>query len=529
MSTFIKFPPQTSGGAPVHVPHPSRAVVIGANGSGKTRFGIWIEDNNQSQTPVHRISAQKALTLPDYAQLKNLEQAEKELYLGRSDQHASLGRKVLDRWGGNPATHVLSDYDKLLALLFAKDADRDRRHTQQTRQAQSYLPVPDSPIDQIAHLWSYLMPHRTIAFHDGKVVVGKGTLDEYHAKEMSDGERVTLYLLGQCLTAPTGAVIIVDEPELHLHRSLMDKLWNRVEELCPDKSLVYITHDLDFAASRTAAKKVWVTGYSKEGWTWSDLPEDQCLPENLLLELIGSRKPVLFCEGDRGGLDHTLYQICYPGYHVIPRGSGEKVVESVKALRANSALHTISAFGIIDRDVRTPQELDAHLMEDIHALPFAEVENLLCTECLVAAVGEQLQLDPSETVAKATAFVAQSMRDELEAQIVMRAARRVRYHLSCYSPTTVTRTGLQSGVDKLVNSLDMASITAEAELALNEALNSGKLDEMLKLYNRKSLADRVSSCFGLKHGEYKALVFRMLKGPRKDVLIGGVRAFLPSK
>ena len=121
------------------------------------------------------------------------------------------------------------------------------------------------------------------------------------------------------------------------------------------------------------------------------------------------------------------------------------------------------------------------------------------------------------------------MREELEAQIVMRAARRVRYHLSCYSPTTSTRAGLLSGVDQLVNSLDMASITSEAELALKAALESGKLDEMLKLYNRKSLADRVSSCFGLTHGEYKALVFRMLKGPKKDVLIAGVRAFLPSK
>lgn len=528
MTNTLQFPPYTPGGAPVVVPHPTRAVIIGANGAGKTRFGIWLEDNNHAQVPVHRISAQRALALPDYAQVKNLEQAEKELYLGRSDQHASLGRKVHDRWGGSPATHLLSDYDKLLALLFAKEADRDRRHAQETRHSQAYVPVADSPIDKITQLWGYLMPHRTIAFHDGKVVVGKGTPDEYHAKEMSDGERVTLYLLGQCLTAQPGSIIVIDEPEIHLHRSLMDKLWNKVEELCSDKSLIYITHDLDFAASRAGSRKAWIKNYSKAGWTWSDLPDDESLPENLILEIIGNRKPVLFCEGERGGLDHAIYQICYPGYHVVPRGSGEKVIESVKALRANPALHTISAFGIIDRDVRTDEELAAHLTQDIHALPFAEVENLLCTECLVAAAGEQLQQEPSQAVMRVTEYISRSMGEELEAQIVIRAARRVRYHLSCYSPTAATLPGLQSGVDRLVSSLDLASITAEAESTLKEALASQKLDEILKVYNRKSLADRVSTCFGLNHGEYKALVFRMLKGPKREQMVAGLRTFLPS-
>ena len=50
---------------------------------------------------------------------------------------------------------------------------------------------------------------------------------EYHGQEMSDGERVILYLIGQCLSLPERSVIIIDEPEIHLHKSLVDKLWNR--------------------------------------------------------------------------------------------------------------------------------------------------------------------------------------------------------------------------------------------------------------------------------------------------------------
>jgi hypothetical protein len=104
-------------------------VVVGANGSGKTRFGIWLLEHNHGRMSVLRISAQKALAIPEFAAVKNVEQVEKELYFGRSDRHASAARKVHDRWGGSPATYLLSDYEKLLALLFAKDAERDRNHT----------------------------------------------------------------------------------------------------------------------------------------------------------------------------------------------------------------------------------------------------------------------------------------------------------------------------------------------------------------------------------------------------------------
>jgi type IV secretory pathway ATPase VirB11/archaellum biosynthesis ATPase len=37
---------------------------IGANGSGKTRLGTWIELEGKQDSRVHRISAQKSLSMP---------------------------------------------------------------------------------------------------------------------------------------------------------------------------------------------------------------------------------------------------------------------------------------------------------------------------------------------------------------------------------------------------------------------------------------------------------------------------------
>jgi len=525
---LIKLPSSAPGGTEVECTHPLRLVVIGANGSGKTRFGIRLEDANQTHMPVHRLSAQKALTIPEFAPVKNLEQAQKDLLFGRSDEHASLNRKTQDRWGGNPATFLLSDYEKLLSLLFAKDAERDRNHTDQTRQRAEYIPVPDSPIDKIIRVWGYLMPQRTISFGDGKVMVGKGLPSEYHAKEMSDGERVTLYLIGQCLCAPAGSMLIVDEPELHLHRSLMDKLWNKVEELCPDMTIVYITHDLDFAASRAGARKLWIQNYSTAGWNWIDVPTDEELPEALVLEIIGNRKPLLFCEGERGGLDHTIYQLCFPHLHVVPRGSSDKVVEATKALRNNHALHTFSANGIVDRDVRSDGEVASLEKHGIHVLKFAEVENLLCMEVLVATVATQLARDPGTAIADVTRYVLGAMTSELDSQVVLHAARRVRYHLSCYSPATLDKPGVQQGVANLLATLDVNTVLQEAHTRLTAAIASGQLNELLKVYNRKSMADQISTCFGLKHGEYTAMVLRLLKGAESSTFAARIKSELPS-
>jgi polynucleotide 5'-kinase involved in rRNA processing len=78
MSFSIELPNRTGHGDPEKIDSSGHIVLIGANGSGKTRLGIWIEERHQNNYTVHRISAQKALAIPEFAQLKNLEQAEKD-------------------------------------------------------------------------------------------------------------------------------------------------------------------------------------------------------------------------------------------------------------------------------------------------------------------------------------------------------------------------------------------------------------------------------------------------------------------
>lgn len=503
-------------------------VLVGANGSGKTRLGIWIEQKNQNEYAVHRISAQKALAIPEYAQLKNLEQAEKELIFGSSQSNAGLNRKIIDRWRNKPATHLLHDYDKLLSLLFAKSAERDRKHTSETRRSEQYVPVPDAPIDMIVKIWGDIMPHREIKFTDGKVLVNTTDEPEYHGMEMSDGERVALYLIGQCLCAPDNSIIIVDEPEMHLHKSLVDKLWNSIEELSQSKTIIYITHDLDFASTRTDAKKIWLRSYSGNGsWEWMEIPDDDSLPESILLEVIGSRKKILFCEGDRGSLDATIYQIAYPKYHVVPRGNCTKVIESTKALRNNTSLHHLDPVGIIDCDYRDPQEISVLESQGIYTIAVAEIENVFCAESIVRIVADHLVQDPNKIVSEVTEFTKSALNKELELQIASMAERRIQYMLGAFSKTSNDKQGLLNGLQVTFNRINVETIYSNCRNTFEAAIATDNLDELLRVYNRKSLPKRISQLLGLANGAYGEFLVRLLKGPKRHSIVSALMRYLP--
>src|ERR1051326_4693901 len=92
-------------------------VIIGANGSGKTRLGVHIEEALTSKDIVHRIAAQRTLAMGDVP-LIAFEIAEKILLYGA--QNAVPLQKVNYRWGNKPATQLLNDFQALLQTLFGQ-------------------------------------------------------------------------------------------------------------------------------------------------------------------------------------------------------------------------------------------------------------------------------------------------------------------------------------------------------------------------------------------------------------------------
>ena len=508
-------------------------VIVGANGSGKSRLGAWIEklDNDY----VLRISAQRALSVPDYVTVRNEKTAWNVILYG-NDKNLDKGYK----WSwGNETTKLVNDYNSVLEAVFARIANEKDTYFNKCRQCEKQgVNKPQTPQiieDKIIDIWNSVFPHRSIVLYDNTI---KAITDEdkqqYLAKQMSDGERVAIYLIGQCLVAPENVTIIIDEPEIHLHRTIIHKLWDKIEEYCPENTFVYITHDLDFAASRKTAKKIWVKSFDKDNgtdkWDIQILDENGIIPDDLMLEVLGNRKNVLLVEGEKGSYDTQLYSFVYDDLYVIPCHNCYKVIELTKAFNEENVkgLHSVSVQGVIDRDYLSETEIEAYRNRGIFTLDVAEVENLYLLPEIQRIVAEHMALDNIEKILEQVkVFLFDEFEKEKDVQISSICERDLQYKLSRFHKEGNGVDLLKRHFNDLIDSIDIDKMYQIVEEKVNRIIEDRDLYELLKIYNRKSLHKRVSKFFNLTNNDYPELVLRLMKTDKKEVIVNALRKHLP--
>lgn len=401
-STFTYNLPNNNGTPTSHSTENNSLIIIGGNGAGKTRLGEWME--KQDELRVHRIGAQRSLSIKKYVPQRSHEESMQLLMRG----HVGEQQGNNNRWGyedgeWNYSTSLLNDYEYVLSAIFAKHNIQVNNFYKECKAAKeegiNSPSVPDTIITKIVNIWDRIFPQRSIKLEDGKVSAlynpssknnASSESKEYVGKKMSDGERVALYLIGQVLCIDDNMTIIIDEPELHLHRSIMNKLWSELERERPKCFFVYITHDTMFAATHKNADKIWVRSFDGSNrWEIEPLTSSE-LPEELLLRILGNRRKVLFVEGNENSYDVQLYSKYYTEYHVIPCGSCEQVISNTKALRKINEFHQLDCYGIVDRDFRSEKEIESLKKDYIYTIDVAEIENLFITEEILEIVSDIL-------------------------------------------------------------------------------------------------------------------------------------------
>ena len=497
---------------------------IGANGSGKTRLGSWIEITSPQNQLVHRISAQKSLSMPDSTTPVSIEIAEQSLLFGSpgwNHQHK------LHKWGQKPATTLLSDYEKLMVYLFSDETEANAKFKIEVKACTTRVEPPLTKIDLVKEVWEKILPHRELVI--GGLRVQTRVKDQaekiYNSSEMSDGERVIFYLIGQCLAAPKNGIIVIDEPELHLHKSVQAPLWAEIEKLRRDCLFVYLTHDVDFAAAQNGATRIWLKSFDGTSWDWEPVSPDESLPDALLIEVLGSRKPVVFVEGDNGSDDVSLYREVLPNFLVIPRGSCSQVILSVKALKANAQLHHLSVFGIVDRDRRVSQEIAALEADSIFVLTVAEVENLFCTEEVIKIASKRLARDPAADFQKVSEEIFKRLQQELDTQISLHVASEIKFQLGMFDQNTKGEGALSGALTALAQGIDVKQLYSKFATSFSQIIASGNYEMLLSTYNRKSLANQAGGALGLKNGELSELILRLARGDCRDEIRSALKKY----
>ncbi|RAP37948.1 hypothetical protein B1207_02875 [Legionella quinlivanii] len=488
-------------------------VIIGSNGSGKTRFGSWIDLKSAQNAKSHRISAQKSLNIPDNVRPMAIDKAMSILLCGHegaiSEQYQRY--KSSHKWGNQAETILINDYEHLLVYLLSEHNERSVEYVDDSKKTDLKVKPPITKMDLVRKIWQETMPHRSLIIKSGNIQTCPITdgASAYNASQMSDGERVVFYLIGRCLSVPENSILIIDEPELHLHKSIQYALWNKIEKIRHDCLFIYLTHDVEFAASRAGYKKIWLKDYNGAKWTWSELEEGMDLPEELLFEVYGSRKKVLLVEGSNSSHDVQFYKNIFSDFLVRPCGSCENVITYTKTLRSNQGFHQLDVYGLIDKDRRTPTEITELEKHGIFTLSVAEVENLFITPEILKIVADHLELDYENKLQEIREFLTNELAKEVNIQVSEMAVQELKYRLSRLDLSCKTKTELDSKYSQLINAINVNTVYDELHSQLTQIIQTGNYEGLLSFYNRKALASRVGANFGLSKNELPALIIRL--------------------
>ena len=484
----------------------SSVVIVGANGSGKTRLGSWIDLESPQTSLVHRVGAQKSLLIPDFCSTSSIDISKNTLLYGLHQPNVSSENlhsyKGSYKWVSKPNTHLQNDFDKLLTYLFTEEFDKSTKYRQVKAKGISE-PPPETSLDIIKRIWEFVLPHRELTIGAGKIEVSSrhSTGSSYHASEMSDGERVIFYLIGQCLAAKTNGIIVIDEPETHIHKALQSRLWDAVEAERPDCLFVYLTHDLDFAVTRLDAIKVWLKSYENNQWDWHLILGNEAVPERLLLEIIGSRKPILFVEGELGSLDYFFFSRLFKKYTVTPCGGHEQVINSTCSFSKLKDLHNLECKGIIDRDFRTDEDVEYLRQRGVFCLNLSEIENLLLSENVLSAVATSLYRTEDEAahlIQQTKQLVFTHMTQEKERLVSAIVAARIADIFSTFNAKARGEAGLIKALDDVTKGIDIPGLYEETNNLVENILITQNYSEALRLYNNKGLLPQVSCLFRLQ-------------------------------
>lgn len=529
---FTYYLPDENGQKVEYGTDSNAVIIIGANGAGKSKLGAWIEQ--QSMEDVHRIGAQRNLNFKENVPLKSYSQAEEFVFYGTDNKGQQSGKGYRWNWGKEYTTKLIDDFDNVLAALIALKNNDNEKFVNECKAAPTRDERPDPPftaIDKLIQIWDEIFPQRKLQVSDAKFLAsmrdGTGTL--YNSNQMSDGERAVLYLAAQVLCVPLNKMLIIDEPELHLHRSIMNSLWVSLEKYRPDCFFIYITHDTQFAAAHGTADRIWIKEYDGTRWKFEKIQDNE-LPEEMLFDILGSRKNVLFVEGEKNSYDTQLYTVLYPDYYVIACGSCTQVIARTKAFRNNPTLHHCQVYGLIDRDYRSAYEINKYKEEAIYTLDVAEVENLFLVEELIRLLATHLGRNPDEIFESVKDYVINDrFANQIDKQICQSVVAHLKYQLSSIELSKKSDEDVKTSLNAALHAIDYEKTKSEQETEFRKSLDRADYAGILRVFNEKGLSNSIGHFFGLDNKVYCSTILALLNGKMHSEIVDALVKYLPTE
>ena len=477
--------------------------VIGTNGAGKSRFCSALM--KELGDKAYRISALKALfTTPPSTEV--------------------MPGSIEDMFNRMNAANPLiqnkaeTEFDKLFFVML-NDEFRELMNFKAHKLMDEQMEFPKTKLDITVKKWQEVFPKNKALRENGKLMfTSEGYEDKYPLMRLSDGEKSVLYYIGAVLYAMPDAAILVDDPETFIHSSIMRTLWNVLEQMRPDCTFIYNTHDVEFASSRIDTQCVWVKEYDPEAMAWDyEVMTSSRDLDNALLDLLGSRKPVLFIEGDdKHSIDSRLYPLIFPEYTVKPLGSCNKVIETVRTFGDLQNFHQLDSRGIVDRDRRSDEEVEYLRKKNILVPDVAEIENIFMLEGVIRAVARNNHRNENIVFPKVTKRVIEMFTRELKQQALQHVRHRVKHDVELRIDMKFrTISALEEHMIELVSEINPRGLYDQLCREFHAYEDNEDYASILRVYNQKQMLNdsNVAVLCGFKNkDDYIRGVLNILKG-----------------
>ena len=346
-------------------------ILIGGNGSGKSSLADYLKNNISEEVLI--FPAYKNLLLGDHG-----DTFYNSKYI--QDIQSSVAAKRNNINYNNRDENILKN--SIVALINEHLKELQKKHEEKSNQE------PITMFDKFREIYYQIFPELEINIDtDKRIMYPKKNNQDYIFNLMSEGEKVVILYIIEVLLAKESSYIIIDEPESHLNLAIVNKLWDMLIEERKDCHFIFISHHIDFITSRNNSELVWCKSFNyPDEWKLEKISNIDNLPTELTVQLIGTKKPVILCEGDKSNsLDYKVYsQLFIEDYSIYPVGGHLEVIRYVKGF--SNFLSPTKVYGIIDGDLIEENRIEEYKDQNIIVLPFNEVEMFLLEEEIIKNV-----------------------------------------------------------------------------------------------------------------------------------------------
>ncbi len=524
--------PKISGG-PLVIPIEAgeRLFVVGANGSGKTALLQHVLSQMRGKQ-VRKSSAFRQIALASH-KAEGIGFRAHEIMAADS---SGTGMNVLDeaiyrdelladfRWQENQSEEKLS---QILFELVAKENRRARSIASLIEEgdSDSLEGVEESVLTQLNEVLKQASFKVSIEIGEQeKLIAKRGTDYAYSIARMSDGERNAMILAAEVLTAEPDTIIVIDEPDKHLHRSIIEPFISALFEQRRDCAFIVVTYEITLPGTHRDARVLKVQacewdGDSPRAWDAEVLESGEELPEDLRRDILGARRRILFVEGTANSRDLPLYGAMFPELSVIPKKSCEEVTRAAKGLGGSYGHHYVEAVGLIDRDDRTQDQVNELAQDNVFALDVCSVESLYyCSDAIEAVAcrqAESLGRDPQEMLEAAKQNALEAIgadRDLPERMAARRSERLVHNRFTSHLPDwrEIRATGEQLTISEPIENPYQDEL-----IHFNGLVESGDLDGLIARYplRESRVLEGIVATLGCRsQADYESMVVARVRG-----------------